>query len=400
MPNPIGAEVNEPVELDVSTTIQTGVPSTEAPETPSTEIPEAPPVVTETRQAINSEMERIRKRNPVTMPQLPQKDPTTGRFVKPGAPAPAAAKPQQAAPSKPAKPAAPAAAGAKTQPAAATKPVATAPTRIKVGGKEYSEQELQKLIEKGNQPAPAPQQPPQPAAAPARSPEEDSRKTAQEEQAFIQEHSTRFQPPLSEAEFETMLVGGKEGFAAFQKLIQTLGARSMLESRRTIYDDLTPVLAQIHETVQPLIQQHQLLEEHTTRALFTSRHPDFAPDVQQAESLARAYTAKYPNEVASMGREKFVDFIASVLDQQLQADYLKWNPNATNTWRDYRKSLAEPAQQAPQIPPVPAAGQQSPKRQVKLPAPVANAPAGAAAGSKPLTPRDWQRGVAASLAGG
>ena len=399
MPNPIGAEVTEPVELDVSTTIQTGLPTADAPETPAAQIPEAPPVVTETRRAINSEMERIRKRNPVTMPQLPQKDPATGRFVKPGAAAPAVAKPPQAVP---AKPAAPAAAGAKPQPSAAAKPAAAAaaPTRIKVGGKEYSEQELQKLIEKGAQPSqPAPQQPPQPATPP-RAPEEDSRKTAQEEQTFIQEHSARFQPPLSEAEFETMLVGGKEGFAAFQKLIQTLGARSMLESRRTIYDDLTPVLAQIHETVQPLIQQHQLLEEHTTRALFTSRHPDFAPDVQQAESLARAYTAKYPNEVASMGREKFVDFIASVLDQQLQADYLKWNPNATNTWRDYRKSLAEPAQQSQQIPPVPAAGQQQPKRQVKLPAPAANAPAGAAAGSKPLTPRDWQRGVAASLAGG
>jgi len=333
------------------------------------------------------------------MPQLPQKDPTTGRFVKPGAPAPAAAKPQQAAPAKPTKPAAPAAAGAKPQPAAAIKPVAPAPTRIKVGGKEYSEQELQKLIEKGSQSAPAPQQPTQPAAAPARSPEEDSRKTAQEEQAFIQEHSTRFQPPLSEAEFETMLVGGKEGFAAFQKLIQTLGARSMLESRRTIYDDLTPVLAQIHETVQPLIQQHHLLQEHTTRALFASRHPDFTPDIQQAESLARAYTAKYPNEVSAMGPEKFVDFIASVLDQQLQAEYLRWNPGATNTWRDHRKGASDPAQQAAQVPPVPAA-QQSPKRQVKLPAPVANAPAGSAAGSKPLTPRDWQRGVAASLAGG
>ena len=265
-----------------------------------------------------------RKRNPVTMPQLPQKGSATGRFVKPGAAAPRRQNPRLCRLTR-----CSAAAGAKPQTAGRGETCSRGGRlRIKGGRKEYSAGVPETGIERGlnllsRLVAAAP-------ASYAASCSEDSRKTARENRRSMGAQR-RFQPPLSEARIQTFSLAGRRGFAAPEAHSDVAGAGACSNRVGPFTISLTPVLAPDHEDCATAHSAASSVLRHH-RALFTSRAIRFAPDVQQAESLARAYTAKYLKEVASMGREKFVDFIASVLDQQLQADP-QMEPEYHNTWR-------------------------------------------------------------------
>jgi hypothetical protein len=321
----------------------------------------------------------------------------------PAAPAePAAATPPATPPVTP--PAEPAAA---TPPATATPPAApAAPAKIKVGNKEYTQEELEKAL---NQPAtppaasaaPAAQTPPAAPAKPEPTPEEIAQAQSNWVSEFIKDEKLSI--GIAENEMEVLLSGGKDAVALFTNKMNEAVGRAVLLARKSIYTDVNPKMAEIEQLLQPLVHQNVQLEYIATKQAFLAKHTDFAPHVSTADSVAKAIVEQFPEQVRKMTREQFIDEVAAQTDRILQRNYKEWNPSATDTWRDHAKRVAAGSAPAtPATPPATPAAQAQPgatppatPAAPKIQPPSANSPAGIPAGG--ATP-NWHKDVAKSLA--
>jgi hypothetical protein len=392
----------EETKIDVGTAVSSGVVP-DAPSTASTlttTVPASKVIGLDPGETVKGALkaadDRMKAQQPKRTVDIPRDE--VGRFTKPAAkPAAPAAKPAEPKPAEPATPAAPTAKPAEPEP----------PKKIKIGGKEYTPEELEKLLEPKPAapaaPAPKAPEPAKETAAPkadAPSPEQ----IAEAESRFVNDVAARMPVTVADTQLEGILVGGKEGAEALTKLLQSTTARAILEARKSIFEDLNPHLAQIHERIQPILQESEALQVTATEQLFLSKYPEYQDFLDDARLVAKTLVQQYPKEVQAMSREQFVAEVERQLDRIKQAEFQRWKqPTFTGTWKDWHKASkaapATPTPAAPEAPaatppatPTPAAAPAAPAKPTVRP-PAANSP-GTLVGGKTL---DWQKSTARSL---
>jgi hypothetical protein len=342
------------------------------------------------RESLKREHDKVSAQVPKET--MPRDD--SGRFVKPGKKGGETTKPSTPPEVKPP------AAAAPVKPAEPAKPAEPqAPAKVKIGDKEYSVEELTALLNNKQQqarpePAPAPQ-----AAAPAvksQTPEEIS---ALENEFITQLSAGIPDVQLTEEALEKILVGGKEGIATLNGLLKNVAARSILEARKSIYAELNPVVSQLSQQVSPLIQNNQQLERHATEMAFTTKFPEYSGEnLGTARYVAEQLVEKYPQAVAQMDREQFLEEVNRQADKIISEDFKRWHPSFTGTWKDWAKSQSAPPTAPAALAATPAAPAPAPvPAKPTAPKPAAKPPSSNSPGNVTGAPKDWQRGVAGSL---
>lgn len=392
----------EETKIDVGSAVSNGtVPDAPTTVTPlTTTVPASKVIGLEPGETVKSVLsaadERVKAQQPKRTVDVPRDE--VGRFTKPTAKP--AEKPKAAEPAAP------------PVPAATAKPAEPEPPKkIKVGGKEYTPEELEKLLEpKPATPAAPTPKAPEPAKE-AAAPKADAptpEQIAEAESRFINDVAAKMPLTVADAQLEGILAGGKEGAEALTKLLQSTTARAILEARKSIFEDLNPHLAQIHERIQPILQESAALQVNATEQLFLSKYPEYSDFLDDARLVANTLIQQYPNEVQAMSREQFVAEVERQLDRIKEAEFKRWKqPAFAGTWKDWHKaSKSAPATppaatQPPATPPAavpatpapatPAPAAAPAKPMVKPPA--ANSP-GTLVGGKTL---DWQKSTARSL---
>lgn len=343
-------------------------------------IPEPPAKLTVPASALGLETSLEKPTTPAA-PAKPTEPTETVPASKPAAEKPA----EPATPAVPAKPA--------------------APEKIKIGDKEYTVKELEALVAKPATPAPASKPattPAVPAAPKVPTPEEIAAQkadVAHREQTwvdnFIKKEAINF--PVTEDEMETILSGGKGAVELFGQKLATVSARTALLARKSMYEDLEPMIQNLQATLTPLLSNHQDIARVAAETQFSTAFPDLKPHMGLVREIAQGLEAQFPKEVAAMTQEQFGKEVAAQVDSMLQTEYKRWFPTATDTWRekaarDAAASAASAASAAPAAlaaPATPAAPAAKPRVQ----APAGNSPAAIAATSSP----DFHKSVAKDL---
>ncbi len=240
-----------------------------------------------------------------------------------GAETPAAAAPAKPAAAAPAKPAAPAkgaktAAPAKPAAAAPAKPAAApakveapvvpaAPAKIKVGDKEYTQEELQEALKKQST-APA-------AAAPAAEPTKT--KTPEEiaaERAEVRKKDGEWiaklapelpVPEISEAQLDTMLAGGKEGIATFKAVLQQAQATAILMTRKSMYAELQPMFDDLRGQVVPLVQSQEEAANEREWQNYITAYPEHKDDKDLVANATMALVQNQPDRLRGLTMQQF-----------------------------------------------------------------------------------------------
>jgi len=276
--------------------------------------------------------------------------------VDPITPAPVAAA-QPAAPAAPevTAPAAPAPAAPETTPAA------TSPAKVKIGDKEYSPEEIAARIAELEKAALSTMpQAPTPAAPAAPAAEAPKPKTPEEikaaEDKWISEAASQFQIPVTEAELDTILAGGKDAVKALAAIRSRDIATALLAARKDISALIGPHLEQLQNQVVPLVGHYEQIQRYAATQEFVKEYPDFAPHVDLAVQVAEQLIDRYPEQFSALTDAQRRAEVARQTDLILSQNYKRFNPAATGTWRDAVKAAA-PAAPAPAAaaPPAPAA---------------------------------------------
>lgn len=281
----------------------------------------------------------------------------------------------------------------KPEPVAEEKPE---PQKYKLHGREFTEEELNELVNKALAP-----QPEQKAAEPEKEeapPEPTAEEIAEAETKFIQTLSDNITTDhlVSEKDVEDILVGGDEARERLQQFAKNLTALAVLETRKSIFAELNPVLADISNKVTPVLQQTQDLEKYQMTQMFTQRHPEYAEAGQMdlAAEIATQLQQQYPKEVQAMSREQFADEVARQADKVVDQEFKRWYPNSEGSWKDHLKSKSQPE-------PEPVV--EKPAEEPAAPAPVAKKapkPKPPATSSPRIVggqPEDWHKKTASSL---
>lgn len=298
-------------------------------------------------------------------------------------------------------------------PAAAPAPVV--PAKIKIGEKEYTEEELKAELAKSQQPAQvAPAKAPEAAKPPT--PEElaaQEKETKAREQKWTAEFAQNVAAdlqPMTAQEWDAVLGGGEEAVKALHAVRARDVASAVLQARKSLAPDINKRFEAVLKQMQPLIEQQQQLEVYTTEQAFSAKHLDFKPGwaLEKARAVANAFVAQHPQWVESVTREQFIDAVAQRTDEILKREWKSIHGN--EDWRAGLKAIAA-SQQAPatvpQQPPItqaanaPVGSTVTPAVPATVPAaprvkpPAANTPAGGSAASG----KDFHKSVAHSLRG-
>ena len=251
------------------------------------------------------------------------------------------------------------------------------------------------MAAKGNQAAPAPVAAAAPVVA-AKPP--TAEETAAQETIWCDKFlkDSKIGVTFSKDDVEKILEGGEEAAAILSARINPILAKTVLETRKSIYNELNPYFERANSVMAPLLEQQVQFERVATEQVFATRHPDFSGQLDRARQVAEQLIAQYPKETAAMNREQFVDEVAAQTSRILQEEYKRFNPTVTDTWREslarQKVVAAAPAAAAVVAAPVVAAARPA------VAAPSSNSPAaGASAAAGGATSRDWHKQTAASL---
>ncbi len=303
----------------------------------------------------------------------------------------------------PAAPATPATPPPATPPPAAPPVEPAKPAKVKVGSKEYTEEELAAILAQKEAPPVAPAAP-APAAAQPADVEPTPEQIAAETKAWVENASQHIPVELTEQQVETILGGGKESVAMVAGLLKNTGAHAALTAQKSVLgilnQSLLPGLKKLREQHEQVFANYQQLQRYEVQAQFVAKYPEFVPHADRARSVAESLIAQYPEECAKLGTEGFIQEVAAQTDRILSVEFKRWNPNFNGTWKDYAKQTAAPAPTAPPVSAVAAVG--APTAVPASPAapaippvqpPAANLPTNAPS----LPSRSWHQQTASSL---
>ena len=274
-------------------------------------------------------------------------------------------------------------------PPAGTPPAGTPPAdeKVKIGDKDYTKAELEQLLAERvarqaaeaaapkptAKPAPASPASPEPPKAPT--PEEVAKLEGKWRAQFVENEKLSF--PLTGDDVETILSGGEDSAKLLSQKLTDVCATAVLLARKSVFADLNPTFEKLTRDIAPLMTSNGEIERVAAEQQFVSLYPDFKAHMDTARQVGEALLERFPAECAALTREQLLAEVAAQTDRILQAEYKRWNPAATGTWRDMLKA-------APAAPAAPAVS-----------APASNAPAASPSGG---LGKDWHKSTAQSLA--
>lgn len=265
-------------------------------------------------------------------------------------------------------------------------PVVPAPakpeSKVKVGDKEYTVAELEKALAEKKE-APAAPAAPAPVVPPTK--EEIATKESEWKVNFLKSEGLNF--ASTPEELDTILAGGEEGTKLFTAKMNEAVASAVLHARKSLYADFGPKFASLEQALVPLSTQQVEMEKVAVESAFIAAHPDFVPHISTAREVAAALVTQFPEQAAKLTREQFAAEVARQTDNVLTAEFKRFNPNSTTTWRDAAKAAAAiqppaPVVPAPVVPPAPAVPVVPPILPPTANVPSAQATAGAASTHK------------------
>jgi hypothetical protein len=280
------------------------------------------------------------------------------RNLAPSTAGPAAPEPPKPpTPPEPPKPAAPEPPTPPTPPVA-PEPPKPEPRKLKIGDKEYTEEELAKIVTGQNQPQPPPQpEPPKPAQPEPPKPP-TAEEVAQQENAWVTERAKNFSIDVTEEALEKVLAGGQEGVETFKNVIAQVAARAHLEARKSIFADLDQDLkglGHLSQAVQGLLAERQQLQRYTTEQLFVQQYPEFKENIDIARQIGESLMKQYPEQVSKMAQEDFIKIVADQTDKYLISLTKRVQPNfQAKTWKEYWQSRSATPPATPPAAPAPA----------------------------------------------
>ena len=242
------------------------------------------------------------------------------------------------------------------------------PKKVKVGDREFTEEELAALLAKAEPKEPEKKEEPPKFKFEDETPSPDDKKeepkgpSEEEIQAreaeYLRQLRSKAEQHLTVPEdtMETILAGGKEGAKAVVTLLSEAVARTQMETRKSVFQDLEPVLQNIASRIEPLSAANQDLERYAVEQTFVARHPEYqqAGRMDMARAVAENLIQRYPKQVQKMSREQFVDAVDHYAGQMIQQEFKSWNPDGD--WKEaVRARMNPPKQEAPKEPEKPAA---------------------------------------------
>jgi hypothetical protein len=235
--------------------------------------------------------------------------------VKPAAPAkPASSKtPAKVPPVKPEpKPTSPA---KPAEPAAKIDEPAKPEVKIKIGGKEWTEKELEERIAKtANPDKPAETAP---VAPKPKTPEELAAERAEvqkKDNEWVEKNlPTIGGPAVDEATMDKILAGGPDAVKEFNNIIRRQAAHAVLEMRKSLAVELNPVLEQIRADQQPLIDAHTEAQDNRAWDEFQEKNPDLADYRELVENAANVLVKDQAERVRKMTMDEFQEETAMLV---------------------------------------------------------------------------------------
>ncbi len=266
---------------------------------------------------------------------------------------------------------------------------------MSIKGKEYSVEELEKMLEaKATPPKPAPE-PPKPAPEP---PKPDEAAIQKAENDFIAQVAPTVKVDLTPQEMDAVLAGGEEGIKALNSVLQRVAARSILETRKMLHPELSKAFENLQSAIQPLVQQDTEMRKYSTEQACLTKYPEFKSNIETARLVGETLLSNYPEEVAKMTPDQFIELVAQQTDAMLSTEFKRWNPSYAGTWKDWAKAQAVVGAVTPEAP---AAAATSPTASPEPPKPAAKPAIQPPAGNSPTIgipmSKSFHKSVAASL---
>ncbi len=196
----------------------------------------------------------------------------------------------------------------------------TEPKKVKVGDKEYTEDELKAALE--GKPAAAKdlkvdlqqKQETKPVEKTADQIAQDQAKQKEMERQFLDGASKAIDINLDEKTLDTILTGGPDAVKSFVSALRETAARAVLAARRDIIATLTPSLNALDQLNQAHVQQENTRME---TALFAA-HPHLQDHADLTRQHAWALVKEHPEEVAKMTEEQFNETVADLTTKYIR----------------------------------------------------------------------------------
>ena len=217
--------------------------------------------------------------------------------------------------------------------------------KIKVGGKEFTKAELEKALA-DRAAAPAPAAPAPAAVVPAPKPPTPE-EIATQEAAWCEKFVTdeKLSVPISEKEMETILAGDKDSVTLLQSKLNGVVAKAVMLARKSIYNELNPVIGSLQSNLNPVLQNAQQVEAAAAEHQFFTAYPDFKAHAETVRRVGTALFERFPQELAKMTREQVLAEVAAQSDRIIQAECERYNPG--KNWRQLQAApAADPAKAA------------------------------------------------------
>lgn len=252
------------------------------------------------------------------------------------------------------------------------------PAKVKVGGKEYTPEELEELVSRANKPKEeeANPQPKAPEAPKAKTQEElqaEAKYQRQVEENFIQQHVnavdlSRTGLQLSEKEMDIINDGGAPAVALLNDLRKRDTLHAVLIARKSMANDINPIIEDFRNTMAPIVQQQREIAAYENEQKFYESNPDLKAHAKIVRTVAQGIGEKYPDWARQASQE---DYHKAVADQ---ARYVMREFGINAAPAANPEPVAPPHQPAQALPPAVV-----PKVVAKTPTvrpPAANAPGG------------------------
>jgi hypothetical protein len=188
-----------------------------------------------------------------------------------------------------------------------------APAKIKFKGKDYTEEELEALINKKPEtPAPVVAKV-ETAAEPSKEQAEATRQESiKKDREWIAGVAPQLDPvTLDEPALDKILAGGPEAVKAFQSALQSSVAQAVLLARKSMYADLEPRFQQLTAQTEPLISAQAKAEDEKAWTGFATKYPQLADKREFVEQAASYLAEKEADRVRDMSLEQFSDECAT-----------------------------------------------------------------------------------------
>lgn len=191
------------------------------------------------------------------------------------------------------------------------KPVVIPVKKIKVGDKDYTQEELdelKKLLGGGEKPAAVAATRPAGPEKKEPTPEEAeiSRVAVQKkDREWVASVAPNVDVEIDEPLLDKIITGGAEAVKAFTQVLQTSVARAVLMTRKSMYAELEPRFNQISAQQTPLMEAFERQENDRMWSEFQKEYKDLAKDRDLVEQAASYLASNEPERVAQLSEKEF-----------------------------------------------------------------------------------------------